>query len=323
MTTLVIATNLPVLLLFIITSITFILSCIYDFNKNKKNEKEDIENSHDEFIKPISNGILSFTLENLTNREIALDICNLKQDDSYKFHVSSDYEKLVEYLKLNHLNVCSTRVFYSNDSWKKDIVTSRSFNPFRVSEKPIIRGFNNFNNTQFQRNIIESDELYLFNYFNTLIVKLTPFDKKTINLITTSDDSDFYTERLKKDISCNPIKEFLSLSIKNNTDEEKIVNLFDKEYYKALNNNIEIKSIYNDDFFIPYFEEPIKVEKIKICTDLEKAECVINGEEYLIVSEKKCFFNKDIIELVMKNAIMIDKFCLKIHPNSELLISFY
>ena len=309
--------NFPLVFFSIIAIILFVSSVYGNINKDDNIEVDEETSYLKEYL---DNETKSFTfyLENTSNIELELDLCNLENSVLYKFDTpSTDYKKLVEYLKVNSFNVNLTRVSYNNASWKKDIIRSLQYTPFRIIENPIFHGYNNMSPFQFQSNLVDTAEPYKFNYFNSLKVKLNPSDKKIITLFVTDDDNSVIDNT--KYLAC--------LSITNNTNEDKMVKLFDRKFFsKIKDNEIEIESIYKKGEYPVvmdvYCSRPLIAKYIKFLTEYSFIKCKINKNVHNVIPNINAF-QTNILELDMAEPLFIGEFEINVEANSELLVSFY
>ena len=271
---------------------------------------------------------LSFILTNNTDEEVSVDLCNLNPDDArYSFRISCmDYKKMIEYLKSHSLFVFYTKVTYTSPDFYKNVIVMNKFTPSSISKKPLLLAFDEMDKFQFQMDTIAVNKSYNFDYFNSLELKLIPKSTTIIHL---------YSSDYNKLIEKEPIK--FALSIKNNSDEVKLVNLFDLEYYKLLkeknDNEIEIKSLFDymsdgdhyTEIILQNNSIPLLIKKLKFCltADNSISKFYINKHERNIND----LINKDqyvagIIDLELDNITAINDMQIEIRPNTEILISF-
>jgi hypothetical protein len=267
---------------------------------------------------------ISFVLENKTDQVIDLDLCRLdKNDQRYSFTTSvNDYDKFIEYIKCHILYVFETKLSYSNDNWKDEVVMSNNYKPYWVSKLPVFVGFIDYNTHQYQSNLIVSNDEYPFGYFNSLSLKLKPLESKQISLSTT-DNAIEYTERK---IKC-------ALKIINNSDKSERVNLFDKEYLDNVlrGGKIKIENIFNDNVcgyheVVNHYDTHIlHASKIDILFGELNAnsEFKINFDDYKIIDFiDKNQFNMHKIVVDLKEDRFISSFGIDVAAGTEIYISF-
>lgn len=300
----------------VIAIITFGLLC-YLYPYLKKIFQEEV-NINSEFEKMKKGNLLKFTLKNNTDECLDLDLCHLEQTDKYSFKNSGgEYERLINYLKIKTLKVYCTIVHYNHENWHGDIINLHNYSPFTQSIKPILVGIDSFILNGLSKNIIQSENKYDFDYFNTLKIKLYPREEKEISLLTVDHISEY---------KYIPIK--CAIKIKNSSNQTQKVKLFDEKYYLT-NPEVEIKSIFetvNYHEVIKYFEvNPILLKSMKIYTpnqtfinytlNFDQIH-VDNSMEERINKEWKSYFNID-IEQSFVSLLEID-----VHAGQEIYISF-
>lgn len=262
---------------------------------------------------------ISFVITNRTDSEIFVDLCNLNEkDNSYSFYTSpNNYDKLIEYLKNHIVYVYQTVLEYSDNDYIKKFVYKTKYNINKTDKEPIISSLDEIDLYQYDSHIINSKKSYIFNYFNSLELKLSPNEKVSVNL---------YFDQYDKGLNTQPIKHLISL--KNNSNKTKVVELFNKEYYQDANNkDVEIKSIFGDTHYkdiLDYHEiMPIVFSKLKMHFSDENvdSEIIINKKSYTIVDfYQSTQLQSNIIEHEFKNVNYINNFSVELKPNSEIII---
>ena len=315
--------GMAIMIIFVIAMLLlFLWSTFKSHDSNFDEIYEEQENEREKV------NCLSFILTNNTDEELTVDLCNLDSNDNrYSFNVSNrDYKKTIEYLKSHTLFVYHTRVIYTSSDFYKNVIVMNKFTPSRISKKPLLVAFDEMDKFQFQMDTIAVNKSYNFDYFNSLELKLIP--KSTITIHLYSSD---YNKLIEKE----PIK--CALSIKNNSDEVKLVNLFDLEYYKLLkeknDNEIEIKSLFDymsdgdhyTEIILQNNSIPLLIKKLKfyLTADNSISKFYINKNERNIHD----LINKDqyvagIIDLELDNITAINDMQIEVRPNTEILISF-
>jgi len=262
-----------------------------------------------------------FNLENNTNEEMWVDLVRLEQTDKYSFNTSDgNYGMLVEYLKTFSFNVVKTTVNYQHEDWQKDIIYNFTYTPFGITQKSVFVGFDNFYEYQQQRNFIEAKSNYSFDFFNTLMVKLNPNEKKAITLDVSEQASDIEVVAPK-----------CALLLKNISDETQVVKLFNKEYYAEVENKgaVEIESVFNQVSYIEVLKHfdsfPLTAKKIKMFIGMDNIESTfkINFDEEKIIDCMSDDQEQD--EVIVKDLgseTFIACFEVELKPNTEMYISF-
>jgi len=270
--------------------------------------------------------IVVFNIKNNTDEEIELDLCQLDEKDSrYSFNMEDkNYTRFIDYIKVNSLFICNTRVSYGYGiDFYKNFIYHNEYNPFKSNKKPILVAFDNFDSCQVQKNIIQSNNSYIFDYLNSLEIKLIPKDDMRIVLFC----SDY-----NKLVKYTPL--ICALSIKNNTNEKQVVELFNKDYIKKINENkyVDIQSIFGEGHYSQivehYINMPLIATKLKFVTgqgDNNKywlSLCKINNKEfklgdYITVNQ----FQANVIDVDLIKQTCIFNMSFELEPNSEVLLS--
>lgn len=256
-----------------------------------------------------------------------------ENDSRYNFYINGDYKKTIEYIKAHSLFVYKTKVAYIDNSegknitsdlekyWLKNFIYSSSFTPHREDRFPVIVACVDYDINQFQNNIIESIGSYIFDYYNSLEISLLPKTTMSISLL--------YSDYNKNNIKKQPIR--YSLSIKNNTDESQIVNLFDDSYYKSVceNKSVEIESIFGKGDYenvIKQFENiPLVAKNIQVICGEKNiiSKCKINSHEFKLMDYYTLEQQQaDVIDINLLKETYIHNMSIEVKPNTELLISF-
>lgn len=275
--------------------------------------------------------VISFKLKNNTDEELVLDLCHLDKNDSrYSFEVSgTGYDILIEYIKTHSLFVHATRIKYEPSNvwdgtgipnWLKNYVYLNEITPFLKGKNPILIACDDVSENQFQLNVIDSVGSYSFDYLNSLEIKLLPNDSIDLSLFCSD-----YNKLLKK----KPIK--CALLVKNISNEKKVVELFNKDYYLKLQegtSGVEIESIFGKEHYktiLSQFEAlPLVVNNVKFIITKENNQSLyeINNREYQMcdyVSEKQ--FQSNVVNFKLSEDTYINNMSIEIEPNTEMLIS--
>lgn len=255
--------------------------------------------------------LLKFWLNNKSDKELELNLCELENCDDYTF-INSDgnYEMLVSYLKSYNLNVVSTLVKYSHSNWQKDMIKLSIYNPFEQVKKPILVAMDDFNMGTVHKNLIESLEKYNLNYYSTLLVKLAPRENKEITLFIVEEEE-----------QNNQIPAKCGLVIKNNSNQVQNVKLFDKEY---VNPDIDIQSLFDINTYeslLNYFsQKSLLAREIRVFSKNKFFNYKINFDDYSLSSPYDAQENHYFI-IDLKEEIFIAYFEVEIQPNTEIIIT--
>lgn len=320
-----------------VCAVVVLLALVYFvpyFSSGNYDEQDDKIDENAKFSK--ENFVFCFELENNTEEEIVLDLCKLDSTDiRYSFKTSTtDYAMLLQYLKTYSMDVARTRVMYHSDGWQKDVIRRLMYTPFATINNILCVAFHNYDRNQFQKNIIDNHSKYQFDFFNSVIVTMSPRQKKDIIFNVT----DSYQEYELDIPRC-------AVSVKNNSDVAKRVKLFDREYWKMemLGTQIEIATLFDSNGrngYLTMLDEhdsrPLIAKKIKFFIGNDNKDCGfrINREEHKLMSfvEKeitinpmldfKGQFNKDVVDVELESEMFIGEFHVDIDPHTEILISF-
>lgn len=267
---------------------------------------------------------ICFILENKTDQVIDIDLCRLdKNDKRYSFTTSvNDYDKFIEYIKYNTLNICETKLSYSNNNWKDEVIMINNYNPYWTSKLPVFVGFVDYNTHQYQSNLIASNDKYPFGYFNSLSLKLKPLESKSISLSSTEDSIEYAERKIK-----------CALKITNNSDKKERVLLFDKEYCDNAfhGGKIKIENIFNDNVcgyheVVNHYDTHIlHASKINILFGEKNvsSDFKINFDDYKIidfVDKNQFYMDKIVVDL--KEDRFIASFGIDVEAGTEIYISF-
>jgi hypothetical protein len=274
----------------------------------KRHFKEIVEQ---EYYSKKYGRLLKFWLNNKSDKELELNLCELENCDDYTF-INSDgnYKMLVSYLKSYNLNVVSTLVKYSHSNWQKDIVKLSIYNPFEQIKKPILVAMDDFNMGIAHKNMIESLDKYNFNYYSTLLVKLAPKENKEITLFVIEEEEEN-----------NQIPAKCGLVIKNNSNQVQNVKLFDKQYS---NPDIDIQSLFDINTYesiLNYFsQKSLLAREIRVFSKHKFFNYKINFDDYSLSSPYDAQENHYFI-IDLKEEIFIAYFEVEIQPNTEIIIT--
>lgn len=279
---------------------------------------------HKKYLRDSSH-VLVFEIENNSDETILLDLCRLDDKDSrYKFSVSLqfDYETLVSYLKSYSLNVLSTRIQYNkSNKWQYDVIYHNSITPFAKEESAIFLAFNNFNKNQFQKNIIDSEYPYVFDYFNSLDVTLNPHENKAIVLHITDGEIDVKHKH-------NPV---CALIVRNNSDKVERIKLFDKEYYNEISEvgkieiNTPFRHISYNQVMAQNDAQPLIAKQLKMFIGDRNSGSTfkINFDEHKIADYiEPNQFQHEVVDFDLKDDKYIALFEIDVEPNSTIYIAF-
>jgi len=304
--------NLLILFGFFVVVVIYFIAYIRNGNCNEVEFDKHYPNIEEE------TKIISIRIENKAQEELTLDLFKLDKNDSrYKINYSCDYDMLCEYAKVKNFNVQGLRIRFNERETFLKVATLKVFSPHDNAEFPLVVPVDDFDRYQFQTNIIQSNESFLWDYFNDVRVRVVGHEYYSIDL--------FITEKPLLLISKEDI--LFGLIIGNDTDEVKQVKLLNEEYWTQNKNEIES--------YLPNisYDEILKQRKIEGLFPIRKlkffnyegnsfeSKVTLNHMNFKINEYKQDGqLQPDFIDIDFLRTIPSSNFSIELQPKSKIII---